>query len=663
MTFLYPEFLFALAALVIPVIIHLFNFRRARKVYFSSNRFLQTVTQSTSSKLKIKHLLVLLSRLLFILFLVLTFAQPMIPGREELSDNELAYIYLDNSMSMSNLADDNISGLEAGIFHVRDILKTFPRNTKYIFLTNDFEPFANSAKSSEDLDKYLSQVEYSGQSRSFTDIYKRIKTNLITGTSSNIYWISDFQSSTFGSYAREAIDSLDHLYLVPITYADSRNIYVDSVYLDNPFLIQGEKNNLNIILRNDGTSDVNELLLKLYVNNLQVANTSKNIKSGSSSKISLDINFPLQEINKCRINFDDSPVSFDNDFYFILALSNHIDIVEVKSADGPTVVEKVFGNKQLFDFKSFKSGNIDYNVALSADLMVLNEPGQMDNSIMTLLHNFKDRNGTILLIPGILPGKSDIMLNGILIPASHDSINTMKPLANPDLSNPFYAEIFESSSEKFTMPEATASYLLPNADNIIKFRDGQIFLTKAANTYILSCPLNKGFTDFHNNALFVPIMYRIAMTSKKEFNRLYNTMENTIINYHVDSISTNAVVKLVNEKKEIIPGQRLNANELVLDIPKSELDAGFYDIIAEGLSPGSLAFNYERPESKLAQMTSAELMNYFGENSNIKVFNTKDINKFDEVLKENFLGKSLWKYTLITALIFLLAEILLIRFL
>ncbi|MCC6723197.1 MAG: BatA domain-containing protein, partial [Saprospiraceae bacterium] len=35
MQFLYPGFLFALAALAIPIIIHLFYFRRFKKVYFT----------------------------------------------------------------------------------------------------------------------------------------------------------------------------------------------------------------------------------------------------------------------------------------------------------------------------------------------------------------------------------------------------------------------------------------------------------------------------------------------------------------------------------------------------------------------------------------------------------------------------------------------------
>ncbi|HET9053816.1 MAG TPA: BatA domain-containing protein, partial [Cyclobacteriaceae bacterium] len=47
MTFLYPSFLWALLALSIPVIIHLFNFRKTTRIFFSNNRFLRQVKEVT----------------------------------------------------------------------------------------------------------------------------------------------------------------------------------------------------------------------------------------------------------------------------------------------------------------------------------------------------------------------------------------------------------------------------------------------------------------------------------------------------------------------------------------------------------------------------------------------------------------------------------------
>ena len=66
-----PQILYALLALAIPIIIHLFNFRKHEKVYFSSIRFLEEIKTQNKKKRNIKNLLILISRILALLFLIL----------------------------------------------------------------------------------------------------------------------------------------------------------------------------------------------------------------------------------------------------------------------------------------------------------------------------------------------------------------------------------------------------------------------------------------------------------------------------------------------------------------------------------------------------------------------------------------------------------------
>ncbi|MBT8220109.1 MAG: BatA domain-containing protein, partial [Bacteroidia bacterium] len=79
MQFLYPSFLWALLLLAVPIIIHLFHFRRFKKVLFTNVRFLKELKEETTARSKLKNLLVLLARLLALAALVLAFAQPFIP--------------------------------------------------------------------------------------------------------------------------------------------------------------------------------------------------------------------------------------------------------------------------------------------------------------------------------------------------------------------------------------------------------------------------------------------------------------------------------------------------------------------------------------------------------------------------------------------------------
>src|SRR4051812_4148008 len=105
MNFLYPGFLFALLAIAIPIVIHLFNFRKFKKIYFSNVQFLKEAKEQSSSHEKLKNLLVLLSRILAIIFLVLAFARPFISSglRSSPSLRNVVSIYIDNSYSMETV--------------------------------------------------------------------------------------------------------------------------------------------------------------------------------------------------------------------------------------------------------------------------------------------------------------------------------------------------------------------------------------------------------------------------------------------------------------------------------------------------------------------------------------------------------------------------------
>ena len=107
MQFLFPGFLWALLALAVPVILHLFYFRRYKKIYFSNVRFLREVKEETSARNKLRNLLILLARCLALAFIVLAFAQPFIPVSSDTAQGEKAVsVYLDNSFSMQAFGDD-----------------------------------------------------------------------------------------------------------------------------------------------------------------------------------------------------------------------------------------------------------------------------------------------------------------------------------------------------------------------------------------------------------------------------------------------------------------------------------------------------------------------------------------------------------------------------
>jgi len=134
MQFLYPSFLFALGFIAIPILIHLFNFRRYKRIVFSDIRFLKQYTEQTKKQKKLKEWLILLCRVLLILFLVLAFAQPYLPSSENktpLSQTAVG-IYLDNSFSMNAMNKNGVL-LDQAKVQAEALVNAFPEQQHFFF--------------------------------------------------------------------------------------------------------------------------------------------------------------------------------------------------------------------------------------------------------------------------------------------------------------------------------------------------------------------------------------------------------------------------------------------------------------------------------------------------------------------------------------------------
>jgi hypothetical protein len=660
MNFISPGFLWALFALAIPILIHLFNFRRTRQVFFSNTRVLKQVKEVSTAKRRLKHFLILLSRLLFLFFLVIVFAQPIIPAKEQVATQQNVTLYLDNSLSMSAQLSDKSRAFNVGIDFIESIISLFPPETRYRLITNDFLPFSNTFKSKTEIADLLTQVKLSPISRKASEIVTKISDN---GTIGEVFWVSDFQQSTFDN-VQEA-DTSAQWHLVPITPQLNDNIFVDSAYLDNPFAVGREKNSLIVKIRNDGRNAKEQLGMKLTVNGIQMGTLSVNIPAGGTAETSFDLTQGLSGLNKAHITFNDFPISFDNDFYLALNFSEKINVLEIKPDQFRSPVEQVFGNQQLFAFRSFPVGNFNYSALGQADLVVLNGIDVIDEALASALREYVTSYGTLLLIPGAKPDIASYQ-RLVSLPLSAIEQPSMQNLDAPDFSNPFFENVFEERTTSLAMPSARK--VLEWGDDrssILKFRNGQPYLSVSSSggkIYLLGSPLVDSFTDFYRNALFVPVMYRIASSAQKNVSKPYYTLNENSITLKLDSVLGEEPLRLIGEQ-EVIPSQRKIGDRVMLDIPKHTLTAGFYNVVFQADTLDLLAFNLDREESLMSLLSVNDVKAKFGGGSNISVFEANSSQAFSNEIKDRYLGKPLWKYALMLALFFLLAEILLIRFL
>ncbi len=672
MSFLYPQVLFGLFALAIPIIIHLFNFRKAKRILFSNTQFLQVVKKESTTRLKIRHLLVLLARLLFIFFLVVAFAQPYFPDQEEALTDKSVLIYLDNSLSMSNLTDQDISALTQGVRSANQVLNRYPRGTRFVLLTNDFAAWSNFPKSKEEVEEKLTELEHSYVRRPLMTVLGKLANTLVNVPDEkvDVYLISDFQRTNLTGNTIELADQRNYR-IIPIGFQGQANVFVDSAYLRDPYLTRGVSNELVFRIRNVANRPIQNVGLKLFINGNQVANSSVDIAAQASETIPFVLNYALESINDGMLSLDDFPVTFDNDFHFNLNLTEQIKVLEITGTGiTQSPLPGVFGNQDLFEFSSYASSNVDYNAVNQSDLVVLNGVEPLDEALLAVLQTYLDASGAIAYIPAAANGAAGAQrLGAVAVRASETE--TMVGLARVDQRAPFFRDVFdEGGSGNFTMPDSKRLITWRGGTDLIRYKDGPAFLSlfnRRGNLWLFAAPLQTDYSAFQNHALFVPVMYRMAIYSKGGNNRLSYSLDERAILLDVDSLVSTDLYKLVGNGGEVVPEQRIVNDQLLISIPSIVDNLGFtpgqYRLVDNnGTVKKAISFNLNAAESEVDQVGQAAIADLFGGNQGVEFLTPANSEAAAATGAFNE-GLALWKYALLLALFFLFAEILLIRLL
>ena len=194
MNFLIPQFLWALLLLIIPLIIHLFNFRRYKKVVFSNVSMLKEIeTQSRKTK-QLKKWLILLSRLMALSSLILAFALPYFPNQSSLFSRKLVSIYIDNSQSM--LAEgENGQLFENGKNKARQIIRNLPKNSEIQIIKNSLSFSSNKTYAATNALRLIDEMDVDHRPNNLNGVVKKIESKYKSDSYGHNYsfLISDFQ--------------------------------------------------------------------------------------------------------------------------------------------------------------------------------------------------------------------------------------------------------------------------------------------------------------------------------------------------------------------------------------------------------------------------------------------------------------------------------------
>ncbi|WP_372975724.1 BatA domain-containing protein, partial [Muriicola sp.] len=192
MLFKYPQLLWSLWLLFIPILIHLLQLRKFKTTPFTNVRLLKKVKAKSQKSQTLKRWLLLISRLGLLAALILAFAQPYTASRSAFKKQELV-IYLDNSFSMQARRNQNSLLEEA----TQELIRNLPKETTFSLFTNDSEYRDVTV---DEIRNVLLQLNFSSNQLNLSEIGLKANSYLGNGPDAlkSLVVISDFQESLEG---------------------------------------------------------------------------------------------------------------------------------------------------------------------------------------------------------------------------------------------------------------------------------------------------------------------------------------------------------------------------------------------------------------------------------------------------------------------------------
>lgn len=503
MSFLYPSFFWALLALLIPLIVHLFNFRRHKLVYFSNTATLKNIQQESAKTKKLKQLVLLALRCLFIAALVLAFAYPYRPEDTAKinTDEGVVGIYIDNSMSMKALSTETVLVEDAREL-ARDLVHRFPPSTRYLLLTNSFEVENEYPMSQQEMLDRLDRMKTEGPP---------VKLNAMMDRFAMLYKIHGFDKSTLIVYSDFQENMLDLtgitpdstmlVVAVPMRATSHANLSVDTLWLESPIAQVGMANELHALVTNHGDHEVKGLPINLSMDDKVVASTTVDVEGGGTSELAVQVVPERTGDIPCEVTLTDFPITFDDVYRFVIGVRPRIQVVELNEDLQPSPVSLVFADDPQYEYTCMAPKGFNLDLLSKAQLIVVSEASTLNATVRKALVD-------------------DAMEGACLVFFHDDAEVDTNAVAVTDvaLKHQFFSDLIVDMPQHADLPQVRRHVrLMPTVNTavLMHLANGDPMLTEQmigkGRVYDFATTFDAQWSNLADNSLFVPLMLKMAL--------------------------------------------------------------------------------------------------------------------------------------------------------
>jgi hypothetical protein len=685
MKFLYPSFLFALFAIIIPILIHLFSFRKFTTVYFSNVSYLKNIKNESQRKSRLKNLLILISRILAISMLVFAFAQPYVHTRkqEQPLSNLVVSVYLDNSFSMNAVSTEG-QLLEIARKKAVEIAGAYPPGTRFQLITNDMLPRHSHVFNKEQFIQQVSEITISPKSIPLSLIHNRIVNNVHSlqhNTSVSAYYLSDFQVKT-SDIQNFASDSALQNFFLPLTSEIKTNLYIDSCWMEVPAHKIGQEERLNVKIVNQSPESFQNLPLKFYLDDTVKALGNFNIEAGKDQIVQLKYINLHSGLHCGKTEITDYPFTHDNTYFINYAVQPYLKALAIYDANygktsGLPYLKALFEEDDYVRLDLVDADNLQVSKLNSYNTIFLLNIRKISSGLSNEIVKAAENGASVIFFPepdGDLKSYNEFLgsLNANQIVRSDTSV---QQIAGIEWEHPVYEQVFTERGKDIDFPAIYGHFIFSEnikipETNLLWFRNKAKALSTQpvgdGNLIVFSFPLSTLNSKFALDILFVPTIYSLVINSLPRQKISYIIGRETFAMLSRQNIQDIASLHIAfsDSNREYIPEISVTeGNRLKINLQEFFNTAGHYYVKSPEQTFAAISMNYDRAESEMRFFSPLELSN---EIEKYQIRNTSVIEmrnrNFNQVFDEIQHGKKLWELFLLFALLFLTVEALIIRF-
>ncbi|MFM1772912.1 MAG: hypothetical protein RLZZ71_2054 [Bacteroidota bacterium] len=675
MRFVHPEILWALTALAVPVLIHLFNFRRYKKIAFSNVSFLKEVKSETTKSSKIRHLIILICRLLAFAALILAFAQPFFPTAlsEKMNGSRAVSVYIDNSLSMQG-QQDGVSFLETSKQKASALVSSFSNNDRFQIISNNFKGSDQRLLSKDEALQSIQDISFSPETKQISSVFDRQR-DLLEKSAADIhlyYWISDFQRNTFDIQDITNVQN-ENVTAIPATLQKQKNISIDSICFSTPQRILNNSDTLLVVIQNHSSEEISNVPLSVELDGIQKAVSAVSLPGNGIATVPVAFSTTQTGFHYGSVRINDFPLVFDDVHYFAYTISEKINILNIIGSEQQSIAQ-LFSEDPQYNFNTVNASSVSTEAIQSSNFIVVQGVQSLSPQLIGDLSSYIEQGGTAFLVPHSV---SDLLSYNNLLGRCNSvqlgaKSNTALSAITVDLNNSFYSPAFERLQNNASLPSASLHFPLNNGNlqsiPLISFQDNTPLLAQTnfgkGRLFVCAVSALKTESTFLSHALFPVSLLRAAETSAAAQQLYYQLGKESFITLSHTPTTAEGLFEIssTNNSRSFIAQSRNVGGQTEVFLPTEINESGFYALKENSVNLMPLAMNFNNAESSVDLISGGELMK-LAQQIGLTEFSIKDANAemLQSLATELGGGISLWKYLIYAALFFLALEIVFIK--